>query len=133
MQDIPYDSWLRAVEEFSRLRLSHENDRLSALLGIAKVFHSRLMSTYLRGLWVKDLARGLLWDVTRHENIHNSASPISLPTKRQNREVAPTWSWASMVMTEGFGIVFPVAHDSILQSQLHYSRFLQVPHRSITS
>ncbi|EMR90362.1 hypothetical protein ACHAPC_007037 [Botrytis cinerea] len=112
VQDISYDSWLRAVEEFSRLRLSHENDRLSALLGIAKVFHSRLMSTYLRGLWVEDLARGLLWDVTRHENIHNNASPISLPTKRQNREVAPTWSWASMVMTEGFGIVFPAAHDA---------------------
>ncbi|KAF5869228.1 putative heterokaryon incompatibility protein [Botrytis fragariae] len=112
VQDISYDSWLRAVEEFSRLRLSHETDRLSALLGIAKVFHARLMSTYLRGLWAEDLARGLLWDVTRYETVHTSASPLNLPPKRQNREVAPTWSWASMVMTEGIGIIFPAAHDA---------------------
>ncbi|TGO90778.1 hypothetical protein BPOR_0051g00130 [Botrytis porri] len=59
-QDISYDSWLRAVEEFSRLRLSHETDRLSALLGIAKVFHAKMMSTYLQGLWAEDLAKGLL-------------------------------------------------------------------------
>ncbi|TGO16925.1 hypothetical protein BTUL_0022g00260 [Botrytis tulipae] len=99
VQDISYDSWLRVVEEFSRLRLSHEADRLSALLGIAKVFHAKLISTYLRGLWAEDLARGLLWDVTRNEN-------------RQNREVAPTWSWASIVMTEEIGIIFPAAHDA---------------------
>ncbi|KAF7941607.1 uncharacterized protein EAE97_006444 [Botrytis byssoidea] len=112
VQDISYDSWLRAVEEFSRLRLSHETDRSSALLGIAKVFHARLMSTYLRGLWGEDLARGLLWDVTRYENVHTSASPFNSPPKRQNREIAPTWSWASMVMIEGIGIIFPAAHDA---------------------
>ncbi|THV54724.1 hypothetical protein BGAL_0021g00270 [Botrytis galanthina] len=129
VQDISYDSWLRAVEEFSRLRLSHETDRLSALLGIAKVFHARLMSTYLRGLWGEDLARGLLWDVTRYENVHTSASPLNLPPKRQNREVAPTWSWASMVMIEGIGIVFPAAHDASFSKnpQFYPSKHASLP------
>ncbi|TGO64931.1 hypothetical protein BOTNAR_0083g00140 [Botryotinia narcissicola] len=129
VQDISYDSWLRAVEEFSRLRLSHETDRLSALLGIANVFHARLMSTYFRGLWGKDLARGLLWDVTRYENVHTSASPFNSPLKRQNREVAPTWSWASMVMIEGIGIIFPAAHDASFSKnpQFYLSKHASLP------
>ncbi|KAF7882032.1 uncharacterized protein EAF01_011812 [Botrytis porri] len=117
-QDISYDSWLRAVEEFSRLRLSHETDRLSALLGIAKVFHAKMMSTYLQGLWAEDLAKGLL-----------------LPPKRQNGEVAPTWSWASMVMTEGIGIIFPAAHDASFSknSQFHTSDPASLPTMSLST
>ncbi|KAJ8058776.1 hypothetical protein OCU04_011765 [Sclerotinia nivalis] len=111
VQDISYDSWLRAVEEYSRLRLSYETDRLIALMGIAKVFHARLMSTYLQGIWAEDLARGLLWDITRYEYYRTLESPLSVPQRRQSIEVASTWSWASMVMAEGMGIIFPAAHD----------------------
>ncbi|KAF7892126.1 hypothetical protein EAF00_008428 [Botryotinia globosa] len=124
--------FLRAVEEFSRLRLSHETDRLSALLGIAKVFHARLMSTYLRGLWGGDLARRLLWDVTKYENVHTNASPFNSPLKRQNREVALTWSWASMVMIEGIGIIFPAAHDASFSKnpQFYPSKHASPPAKS---
>lgn len=111
MQNISYDNWFRAVEDFSRLRLSYETDRLIAMMGVAKVFHARLMSTYLQGIWAEDLVRGLLWDITRYESHHTRESNFSLPRKRQSIEVAPTWSWASMVMTEGMGIIFPTAHD----------------------
>ncbi|KAI9641566.1 hypothetical protein NHQ30_010378 [Ciborinia camelliae] len=112
VEDVSYDSWLRVVEEFSRLRLSYETDRLIALMGVAKVFHARLMSTYLQGIWAEDLARGLLWDITRYESYQASASSCSSSPKRQSKEVAPTWSWASIVMTEGMGIVFSAAHDA---------------------
>jgi hypothetical protein len=102
-------SWLDIVEEYSRLRLSYESDRLPALTGVATVFERKINSQYLAGIWENDVARGLLWDVTRFQRIQ--------PQKRiQRHSSAPTWSWASIVMdTEGSGIVFPNGHDDSFQ------------------
>ncbi|KAM3068410.1 hypothetical protein ACMFMF_009225, partial [Clarireedia jacksonii] len=40
--DISYDAWLSVVEEYSRLLLTYESDRLIALMGVAEVFQKRL-------------------------------------------------------------------------------------------
>ncbi|KAH6677603.1 heterokaryon incompatibility protein-domain-containing protein [Halenospora varia] len=99
------DYWFEVVEEFSRLRLTRESDRLPALIGVATVFQASLKCGYLAGLWEKDIARGLLWDVSRYEN-------ASSHVRRHKRSTAPSWSWASMSLeTEGAGIIFPAGHD----------------------
>lgn len=37
-EDISFISWYRVVEEFSKLELTYQSDRLEALMGVAKVF-----------------------------------------------------------------------------------------------
>jgi hypothetical protein len=103
-----FDSWFDVVEEFSRLHLTWESDRLPALTGVATVFQERLQSGYLAGLWEKDIARGLLWDVTRYADLQNSRCV----RRRRTPLSVPSWSWASLILgTGGFGIVFPSGRD----------------------
>lgn len=104
------DAWIEVVEEFSRLRLTRETDRLPALIGVATVFQAYLKSEYLAGLWRKDLARGLLWDVTRTASLLSTGFE---PCHR--RPSVPTWTWASLILNEGAGIIFPVAHEDTFE------------------
>lgn len=87
------DFWLRAVEEYSFLLLTREQDRPFALAGIAKRIqcacpddsdeHSGLInSPYLAGLWAQDLPRALIWAPYRKKAVVRS------PT-------TPSWSWMS--------------------------------------
>ena len=109
------DYWCEIVEEFSRLRLTRESDRLPALIGVATVFQASLKCGYLAGLWEKDIARGLLWDMTRHENSMDYV-------RRHKRSFAPSWSWASMVLeTEGSGIIFPAGHDANFKTDRRFA------------
>lgn len=104
-----FNSWFTVVEEYSRLRITRESDRLPALTGVATVFQRKLECRYLAGLWENDIARGLLWDVTRYECTRSQRN-----VRRQR--YAPTWSWASLVMeTEGPGIIFSAGHDETFE------------------
>jgi hypothetical protein len=110
------DNWFEVVEEFSRLCLTRESDRLTALIGVATVFQARLQSGYLAGLWREDIARGLLWDVTRYENLRPRQN-----IRRHQHLIAPTWSWASLILdAEGVGIIFPTGHDETFNVDQHF-------------
>ncbi|KAK3386753.1 heterokaryon incompatibility protein-domain-containing protein, partial [Podospora didyma] len=84
------DFWLRAVEEYSFLFLSHEMDRPFALAGIAKRIQSLLLpkslsgqsggNSYMAGLWAQDLARAMLWAPIRSKKVVRA-------------EGMPSWSW----------------------------------------
>jgi len=85
--------WQLLVEEYSRLKLTHQTDRLPALSGIAATVAGLLSNqlggeqsrpnTYLAGIWSKDLPAALYW----------TCSPGS---RRPSRYRAPTFSWASI-------------------------------------
>jgi hypothetical protein len=109
--DMSFASWSAVVEEFSRLKLTYQTDRLEALTGVAKVFWEKLGCRYLNGIWEGDLAKGLLWNVTRCEAFDVSSDRV----RRQGKEVAPTWSWASLVLA-GNKIFFPIADDHLFRS-----------------
>jgi hypothetical protein len=108
--DLSFTSWFGVVEEFSRLRLTYQSDRLQALKGVAEVFREKLRCEYLSGVWGGDVAKGLLWNFTRYES-YNPSSSSSSATKRQGKDVAPTWSWASMVLADGNRIFFAAGDD----------------------
>ncbi|KUJ15060.1 HET-domain-containing protein [Mollisia scopiformis] len=111
LEDMDHDEilnhWFEAVETFTKLRLTYQSDRLPALMGIATLFQQYLKCRYLAGLWSTDLARGLLWDLTRYRRTDSHRN-----YRRNKPPLAPTWSWASMILdSEGAGVAFPFGSD----------------------
>jgi hypothetical protein len=79
--------WASLVEEYCRLSLTHEGDKLPALSGLAHEYQKNWNDQYLAGLWRNQLWRELQWYVAPCEG----NSP-----RRPSKYRAPTWSWASV-------------------------------------
>ena len=84
--------WQDIVEEFTWLQLSHEQDRLPALSGLAQQYQSRLKSAYLAGLWRTNLITDLMWFA--YPDL--SKNPKRYSTQKLQTWRAPSWSWASL-------------------------------------
>ncbi|KAH6681308.1 hypothetical protein B0J14DRAFT_556738 [Halenospora varia] len=78
-------SWRTIVEEYSKRELTHHQDKLPALAGVAAKFAEVSGQIYVAGLWAEDLMQGLLW----------CRSFASVPLARP-AYCAPSWSWASI-------------------------------------
>ncbi|KAM6511872.1 hypothetical protein FALCPG4_016863 [Fusarium falciforme] len=86
------DVWHKMVQMYSPLALSDPNDKLAALSGLARRFHSRLQTPYYAGLWSANLRSEICW-----ARAHTKRS--RRPSRANNRVAgyrAPTWSWASV-------------------------------------
>jgi hypothetical protein len=76
------------VDNFTHRKLTVVTDALPATGGIAQQVQEGTGFTYLAGLWLEDIQRGLLW--------------ISCGQgQRNDTYVAPSWSWASMTFNLG--------------------------------
>ncbi|RDW78455.1 hypothetical protein BP5796_06307 [Coleophoma crateriformis] len=84
-------SWFQLVNEYVSRSLTFPEDVFPSLSGVARKFYrdesdkptSRLPSqTYLAGLWLEDIHRGLQW--------------TALHCERQATYIAPSWSWAAL-------------------------------------
>lgn len=71
--------WRDCVQEYSRLQLTYEDDRLPAIAGIATSMQTARTGVYLAGLWSDTLVIDMLWYSSRSDY-----KPLS----------APSWSWA---------------------------------------
>ena len=79
-------TWYSLVELYSSARVTVASDRLHAIQAFKEQFARRsIQSAYVAGLWVDDMANGLLWYVERLKAEKAYGSPP-----------APTWSWASI-------------------------------------
>jgi hypothetical protein len=78
-----YTAWHSLVQEYSRLWLTVEDDRLPALSGIAKSNPSK----YLAGIWEEHLPQDLYWRPAPSEDAS---------VRRPLQYRAPTISWASV-------------------------------------
>ena len=78
-----YYLWDNIIISYSEGALSHEEDKLIALSGVAKYMESILHDRYLAGLWQRHLPSQLLWH-------------YDSPGTRPQNYRAPTWSWASV-------------------------------------
>jgi hypothetical protein len=86
--------WPIIVMEFTRRCLTKPSDRITALSGLAAWVDKRTsntsnMTSYVSGLWVRDLGFQLLWYSGRQEHDSNLATRYKDP-------YAPSWSWASI-------------------------------------
>jgi hypothetical protein len=89
VQKAHYDKWLQIVEEYSRMKLSHQTDRLPAFSGIARIIQRCTGDEYVGGLWKQDLTAGLMWQAV---GVNRTSTKWSgLP-----EYIAPSWSWASL-------------------------------------
>lgn len=76
------------VDNFTHRKLTFATDALSATGGIARQVQEGTSFTYLAGLWLEDIHRGLMW--------------ISSGQGRRSKDyAAPSWSWASMTFDLG--------------------------------
>jgi hypothetical protein len=84
-------SWHNIVENYSRLDLSFETDRFTALAGIAQRFSLARGLNYLAGLWVESLIHDIMW-------IREGFSELRpRPYALESGYVPPSWSWASVM------------------------------------
>ncbi|KAJ8112821.1 hypothetical protein OPT61_g4899 [Boeremia exigua] len=79
------DQWHSIVEQYTPLKLSKETDRLPALSGLA-MLASSVLGTYSCGLWLKTIAKDLMWRVPL----------LELGYSKPTHFTGPSWSWASV-------------------------------------
>jgi hypothetical protein len=75
--------WKYVVLYYAKRKLSHKDDKLNALAGLAKLTASKTIDSYIAGLWQSDLrAQLMLYEELKSRKL------------RQYR--APLWLWASI-------------------------------------
>jgi hypothetical protein len=92
VEEIYYDEWRPLVEQYSRRLLTKEGDRLPAISAIARNWimprvRREVEDVYLGGLFKGDLQQSLIW--MKHDE-------ETLPMRRPESYIAPSWSWASV-------------------------------------
>lgn len=75
--------WYQLVSNYSRRELTYQSDKLKAIAGLADIFAKQTGYQYVTGLWVEDIARGLMWQSTSR-GVRRVRGPV------------PSWSWASV-------------------------------------
>lgn len=77
--------WIDTVTQYSNCYLTHPEDKLIAISGIAKWLRDKTNDEYVVGLWRKDMEHQLLWCTEgKAANTH------------PQHYRAPSWSWASV-------------------------------------
>lgn len=56
-----YQDWYPMVQEFTARQLTYNKDKLPALSGVARAYHTGLKCQYIAGLWEYKLGFGLSW------------------------------------------------------------------------
>ncbi|KAI1169790.1 hypothetical protein F4777DRAFT_169353 [Nemania sp. FL0916] len=84
--------WEVVVHEYTARELSHEEDRLPALSGLAQVYSRARNDTYLAGLWKGSLCHNLCW----YYHVKYGHPVIRGLSRRPTEYRAPSWSWASV-------------------------------------
>lgn len=83
----PHDAWKAVVEFYSGCDQTYPTDKLVALPGVAQIFHERIKSTYLAGIWSNNFLEGLAWQRSRYS---------THPKTKNTEYLAPSWSWVSV-------------------------------------
>jgi len=85
-----YDSWYTVCSDYNWRHFTHSEDKLHAMAGLARYFAEKIQDRYIAGLWENDLARGLMWHMSRpSENWTQLLQKLSQP----NLANIPSWSW----------------------------------------
>ncbi|SMR49415.1 unnamed protein product [Zymoseptoria tritici ST99CH_3D1] len=89
-----YNRFYDLVRDYSRRRLTYEDDRLPAISGLASRFETYTKDEYLAGLWKSDLLRGLAWLCEEASVMDKNYALRAIPSSEPSLP-PPSWSWAS--------------------------------------
>ncbi|KAF2234099.1 HET-domain-containing protein [Viridothelium virens] len=101
-------NWNTMMERYSRCDLTVLSDRTIALSGIAQDKEERLGDRYIAGMWMSQLPRHLMWNVTPGTDSHF----------RPDKYRAPSWSWLSI---EG-----PIEFQNLSDRHLYFQDVCQL-------
>jgi hypothetical protein len=100
-----YWLWRNILEHYTTRDVSFPSDRLFAIEAVASVFGTFLQDEMVYGIWMKELARHLLWwSLTELDG----RFPSELGPSKDTRPLgfhAPSWSWASVNWPISHGVV----------------------------
>jgi len=113
--------WARLVREYRRRDLSHASDRIMAIVGIARAFHSASGYTYLAAMWMEHLPRSLLWYIETAK-VRKAAEPFLIRELPSNP--VPTWSWLAGPIYRHCDVVIPGGSSRRWDSKLFVAKFL---------
>lgn len=115
-----YGLWEDLIRYYTQTSLSFGSDKLIAISGLAKLFHSLMEGDdYLAGLWRRDLEAELLWANYNPEYFGPKAI-----TKRPEKYRAPSWSWAAV---DG-----PIFHNCAPEGELSHDYKIHVEDVQLT-
>lgn len=110
-KDDAVDHWRIIIQTYMQLSLSFSSDVLPAISGFAQLLADHLKYDYVAGLWKETLASDLLWYV-------KPQATDRFPRPRPRDSFAPSWSWASIEMTQNIKHVKPEKHFMMRTSDL---------------
>lgn len=82
-----HDMWSEIANAYSQCSLTKSEDKVLAIMGIAKHMSELVQDTYVAGMWRRFLASELAWRTLR-----NAKSRF---THTEEKFIAPSWSWLS--------------------------------------
>jgi hypothetical protein len=115
------------VENYSKRNLTVNQDKLSAVAGMARVIAEETGDVYIAGLWGRHFMEDLYWRVYAQEEIIEKddkgrdrrrikgkvVGAVSRPTEYR----APSWSWASIDAPVEF---IPLSYSNLVASVKDY-------------
>lgn len=90
--------WANVIKSYSQTNLSHADDKLAAIAGVASIAQKKLKIEASFGLWLPFLLDELLWEVDLSAPQQQGLGPE--PTENEDQvsvsiPVGPSWSWAN--------------------------------------
>lgn len=105
--------WLDLVHHYSAMNFSYDSDRPIALQGLVELLQNRFSDTYVHGIWLPQLFRGILW------------RSVSVGRKVVSPRY-PSWSWMSTTAAVKFPLEFGQTFASRLEDDKQYAQILSV-------
>ncbi|KAK1574679.1 heterokaryon incompatibility protein-domain-containing protein [Colletotrichum navitas] len=83
--------WTELVDQYSSMSITKEEDRLTAIAGVADTFRP-FLGEYYAGMWKSLLPLYLVWRSWPRRLYQRVPSPYKRPSSKRG----PTWSWISL-------------------------------------
>jgi hypothetical protein len=108
--------WTKVIEQYMRLELTYETDRLPAIAGVAELYQRLYGGSYIAGHWFEDMKRQLCWFQQQR-----ARTDVDSP-RRPNANKVPTWSWVAATEL--------LEWDIATEDQLEFLTFQREPRSS---
>lgn len=115
------EEWFILVNDYRTRHLTHERDRIMALVGVAQALQLEYNLTFLAGNWKESMPYGLLWyyeyvfgaKAREQDKFGENIPAASCPPTVLNPGIAtvPSWSWFGQPRYKPYSMQFPDVID----------------------